>query len=181
MTQSARELELLVTRCQLGEAEAFDELVERWHPALWRYVRRVCGDADLAEEVLQEGWLRIFRGIDRLREPQRLNAWLYGVVRHTFIERLRRRYADPPSEPIADHLAESDDWHCDPHELDRLRESLASLSMIDREAAVLFYLRELTLDEVASILGVPNGTVKSRLYRVRRQLRDRLRARGVQR
>ncbi|MBZ0114380.1 MAG: RNA polymerase sigma factor [Thermoanaerobaculia bacterium] len=176
------ELELLVTRCQLGEQQGFDQLVERWHPPLWAYVSSMTGDPAVAEEVLQEGWLRILRGIGRLREPARLQAWLYSIVRRTFMDRLRDRYRlkrfepideEPPGvEPPADL-----DWE----ERDHLQRSVGELSLADRETLVLFYLRELQLEEVAEILDIPIGTVKSRLHRARRALRKSLTQKGVQR
>ena len=61
--------ELLAIRCQLGEPGAFDALIERWHGPLWKYARRLTGDDDAASETVQDVWLRILRGISRLREP----------------------------------------------------------------------------------------------------------------
>lgn len=170
-----RESELLVTRCQLGEPAAFDRLVERWHPPIWRWVRGVAGDAEVAEEIVQEVWLRILRGIGRLRDPARLRSWLFSIVRRTFVDRLRWRYADERHEPLAAEPAGGDAVdEFAAEEIDLLHAAVATLPPPDRETIVLFYLRELSLQEVAEVLGVPVGTVKSRLHRARRQLRERL-------
>jgi len=176
------ELELLVARCQLGEPSAFDALVERWHEPLWRYVRSMTGDPATAEEVLQDGWLRILRGIDRLREPARLQAWLFSIVRRAFVDRLRARYADSGLEPLDEEPPEEDPaselgWE----ESESLHRALQTLPPPDRETVVLFYLQELDLREVAEVLDVPVGTVKSRLHRARRSLRDQLETQGVTR
>lgn len=174
-----RETELLVARCQLGEPAAFERLVERWHLPIWRWVRGVAGDPAVAEEIVQEAWLRILRGIGRLRDPARLRSWLFSIVRRTFVDRLRWRYAEERNEPLdaepaggdaTDELAAED--------LDHLHAAVADLPPPDRETIVLFYLRELDLREVAEVLGVPVGTVKSRLHRARRRLRERLAAQG---
>lgn len=174
-----RATELLVVRCQLGEAAAFDELVARWHEPVWRWVSGVAGDPAAAEEIVQEAWLRILRGIGSLRQPERLRSWLFSIVRRTFVDRLRWRYAAERHEPLADEPAGGDETDLlAAEELDLLHAAVAELPPPDRETIVLFYLRELDLKEVAEVLGVPVGTVKSRLHRARRRLRERLAAPG---
>jgi RNA polymerase sigma-70 factor (ECF subfamily) len=175
------ETELLVARCQLGEPRGFDELVARWHEPLWRYVLGLTGDPAAAEEVLQEGWLRILRGIGRLREPARLRPWLYSIVRRTFADRLRVRYAESNVEPLEAEPADDPPPALGWEESEGLHRALAALPPPDRETVVLFYLRELDLGEVAEVLGIPAGTVKSRLHRGRRLLREALADQGVTR
>lgn len=175
-------LELLAIRCQLGEPGAIDELVERWHPSLWRYVRRLISDDSIAEEVHQDVWLRILRSIDRLRDPSRLAPWLLGIARRAVIDRLRQRYGEAvlvslDDEPLA--ASENDEIAFDENET--LHQTLEDLPWAEREALTLFYLRELDLNEVAAVLEVPPGTVKSRLHRARRIMRERLNAKGVTR
>lgn len=177
----ALELELLAVRCQLGEREAFDELVARWHEPLWRYVLAMTGDPDVAEDVLQEGWLRVLRGIDGLRQPARLRSWVFTIVRRTFLDRLRVRYAEPDLEPLDGPLPDDGPELLDPAEANALDEALTTLSPPDRETIVLFYLQGLDLREVAEVLDIPVGTVKSRLHRARGLLRDRLEDQGVRR
>ena len=175
--------ELLAIRCQLGEPDAFDELIRRWHGPLWKYVRRLVGDEEAAEETLQDAWLRVLRGIGRLRDASRLRAWLFGIARRAVMDRLRERYATPPTDPVDEmELAGPDDpRQVDDLETDlaRLHEELQRLPIVEREVLTLFYLQELTLGEVADVLDVPVGTVKSRLFRARRLLRHEMDARGV--
>lgn len=174
--EAARQ-ELLVVRCQLGEREAFDELAERWHLPIWRYVRRLLGRDEEAEEVAQEVWLRILRGILALQEPGRLPAWIFTIARRTVMDRLRVRYAEAPLVPLEELGTEEPDLGWMDEEV--LECALLELSPMEREVLVLFHLRELTLREVAEVLGVPSGTVKSRLSRARLALEQRLRAKGV--
>jgi RNA polymerase sigma factor (sigma-70 family) len=181
VTTGGRDEELLVARCQLGDPAAFDDLVARWHEPLWRYVRGASGDAVMAEDVLQDGWLRILRGIDRLQDAARLRPWLFSIVRRALMDRLRTRYThesheplddiEPADEGVADELAWAD--------RDRLMAALDMLPAPERETITLFYLEELDLKEVAQLQGVPVGTVKSRLHRARRLLRERLTSHGV--
>jgi RNA polymerase sigma factor (sigma-70 family) len=178
----ALEDELLAIRCQLGEPGAFDLLIERWHGPLWKYARRLTGEDDAAAETVQDVWLRILRGISRLREPSRLRAWIFGIARRALMDRLRVKLsapvhvdvdvADLPGTEDADDLSEA---------IGRMHQELARLPVTEREVLVLFYLQELSLAELAEVLAIPVGTVKSRLFRARQLLRRQLEIKGVQR
>ena len=168
--------ELLAIRCQLGEPAAFDDLIGRWHGPLWAFVRRFTGNDDAARETLQDVWLRVIRGIVRLRDGSKLRAWLFGIARRTLMDRLRDQYAraravdadvdvdEIPAEPAVDEIGD----------LDALERALEQIPLLEREAVTLFYLQELSLNEIAEALNVPVGTVKSRLFRGRRLLRQRM-------
>lgn len=176
----ARADELLAIRCQLGERAAFDDLIERWHGPLWRYVRRLVVNEEEAADTLQDAWLRVLRALPGLRDPARLRPWLFGIARRTVMDRLRRRYAEPaPASLEGRDLPGVEDPRPMEEDLDLMREELAGLPLVEREVLVLFHLRELTLAQVAEALAVPVGTVKSRLFRARRLLRERLTNRGM--
>jgi RNA polymerase sigma-70 factor (ECF subfamily) len=167
--------ELLAIRCQLGEREAFDALIDRWHDPLWRYARRLAGTDDAASEVAQDVWLRVLRGIGRLREPARLRPWLFGITRRALMDRLRLKYANLDVVQVDDvELAAAEAGDDIETELESMQEALMRLPLVEREVLTLFYLRELTLVEVSDILEVPAGTVKSRLHRARHLLRREL-------
>jgi RNA polymerase sigma factor (sigma-70 family) len=177
----ALEDELLAIRCQLGEPAAFDTLIERWHGPLWKYARRLTGEDEAAGEIVQDVWLRILRGIGRLRDPARLRPWVFGIARRTVMDRLRVKFAQPALADIdvAD-LAGGDDDAGLSDTLGVMHEELARMPVLEREVLVLFYLRELSLAELADVLAVPVGTVKSRLFRARQMLRRQLESKGVQ-
>ncbi len=167
--------ELLVVRCQLGEIQAFDELVACWHPRLWGYVRRLAPEHGIAEELIQEVWVRILRGLPRLRDGGRLAPWMHRIARNVVMDRLRDRYAAPPDAAVDPDQVEVEST-LSAVDLDGrdLRRGLSSLPLIEREVLTLFYLQELRLSEVSEILGIPVGTVKSRLFRARGLLRKTL-------
>lgn len=176
----AREDEWLVVRCQLGERPAFDELIERWGTPVWKYVRRLSNSDDAADDIVQNVWLRVLRGLHKLRDGSKLRAWLFGIARRTLMDRLREQYAAPDMSAIDDidlpALDAPEDMETD---LATVERELARLPVVEREVLTLFYLRELSLDEVADVLGVPIGTVKSRLFRARRILRREVERRGT--
>ena len=164
--------ELLVVRCQLGEPDAFDELIARWQTPLWVYIRRMTGRNEDAQDVLQDVWLRTIRGIPRLRDGARLRAWLFGIARRVLMDRLRRQYATPAVGPLD---GEDPEWEPEllhrEADLTAMEAALDTLPLAEREVLTLFYLRDLSLVELADTLDIPVGTVKSRLFRARRLLR----------
>jgi RNA polymerase sigma factor (sigma-70 family) len=164
---------VLAVRCQLGDADAWEALVRRWHPRLSRFIARMLSDGAAVDDVLQTVWLRVVRSLVQLKEPERLAAWLYGVARRTVADRFREQYRRPP----ADEIVEIPDWDGGPDMLavvDEVEASLGRLHPADREAVVLHYLEELPVAEVAEVCGVPPGTIKSRLHRARRILQSTL-------
>ena len=174
---SAHADELLVLRCQLGERQAFDGLIDRWAAPLHRHVLRVTGEADVADELTQDIWLRVLQGIARLREPARFRPWLFGTAHRVLMDRFRRQYAAPlDAETDLDTIADPEPG-ASPERMaadQDVERNLHRLPVLEREVLTLFYLDELTIPEVALALDVPPGTVKSRLFRARKQLRSAL-------
>jgi RNA polymerase sigma-70 factor (ECF subfamily) len=123
---------------------------------------------DLADDVAQEVWLAVVRGLPRLKEPERFAAWLFTIARRSVVNHLRHRYAEQPQVDIADEPDLADGV------VDRVdvRRLLDGVPLMEREVLVLFHLEDLSLEECAEVLGVPVGTVKSRLHRARRLLRE---------
>ncbi len=171
--------ELLAIRCQLGERAAFEALVARWHEPMWRYLRRLAGNDDAARDLMQDTWLRVLRGIASLREPAKLRPWLFGIARRVAMDKFRYQYARPAAEDVElDALAAPDSDLALDADFAALDAGIAKLPAFEREAVTLFYLRELTIEEIAGLLGSPAGTIKSRLFRARQLLRRELSIEG---
>jgi len=166
---------LLVVRCQLGEREAFDALVRRWSTPLHRYAMQLAQDSELARDLVQDVWLRVLRGIGGLREPTHVRAWMFGIAHRTFADRLRARYAMPIDHAVQPETLVADDGDVEDQALMRmLADGVDALPLIEREVVVLFHFEELSLSDIAGVLAIPVGTVKSRLFRARALLRQRL-------
>jgi len=166
---------VLAVRCQLGDEDAFDTLVERFHPALHNYARRLTGSDDAASDAVQDVWVRVVRGLPRLREPERLRAWIFGSAHRTRMDRLRERYAtrEVPGGDMSEQAAEPVDLSAEEQSA-AVHVALDAMPVVEREILTLFYLRELGLAEISSALDVPIGTVKSRLFRARKLLHTRM-------
>ncbi|HSK24039.1 MAG TPA: sigma-70 family RNA polymerase sigma factor [Egicoccus sp.] len=177
--------ELVVVRCQLGERDAFGPLIARWHRPVTTFVAGMVGAGPRAEDLVQDVWVRVLRSLPRLNDPAVFPAWLFTLARRVVLDDLRRTYRRPSIDDGADPDGPATgDSEADVArllgrvDLDR---ALATLGADDREAVVLFHLLDLPIDDVAAIAGVPPGTVKSRLHRARRRLRDHLDDQGAPR
>ena len=164
--------EMLAIRCQLGEPAAFEALISQWAPTLHRYLLRITGDTDATQDLLQEIWLSVLRGISALADCAKLRSWLFSIAHRCVMDRLRSQYRaqidpDIALEQIVDENSEL--AHADTRSM--VLDGLAMLPMAEREVLSLFYLQELSLAEIASVIEVPVGTVKSRLFRARKLLR----------
>ena len=165
----------VVVRCQVGEREAFGELVGQWHGVVWGYVRGMVGRDEVADDVAQEVWVAVVRGLPRLREPAGFAGWLFTIARRAVMNHLRDRYAGPAVEGAWAHTAEEPAGEDLAEQVIRrtdLVRWLAEVPLVEREVLVLFHLEEMSLEECAQVLGVPVGTVKSRLFRARRMVRE---------
>ncbi len=180
MSVGRREMVLLVVRCQLGEREAFRELVHLWHDPLWRYVRGMVGSCHVADDLTQEAWVSVVRGLTRLQEPERFAPWLFTIARRTVTDHLRQTYRAPRTTAVETDEVADDDGLGDLLTALEIEAGLSGLPLPEREVLILFHLQDLSLSTCSEVLGVPPGTVKSRLHRARRMLRDVLVKRGFE-
>jgi RNA polymerase sigma factor (sigma-70 family) len=172
-TPDTRADELLAIRCQLGERDAFEALIARWHEPVWRYLRRLANSDDAASDLSQDTWVRVLRGVASLRDPVSLRPWLFGIARRVAMDRFRREYRQAVDADAAlEDLAATDDDADLEADLAALESKLQCLPLRERETLALFYLRELSIEQIAALLAVPAGTVKSRLFRARQLLRQ---------
>ncbi len=168
-----------VLRAQSGDVEAFDELLKAVQEPLYRYIFHVVRESSLAEDVLQEVFLRIYRKLKYLREPEVFRAWAYRIAtRETFRHLKReRRWTEQVRDETALKLIPSPPPRREefaPELIEQLTAEIATLSPASRAVIVLYYLHEMSLDETAAVLEIPLGTVKSRLAYGLESLRARL-------
>ena len=165
------ESELLVVRWLRGEREAFGQMVRLWERSLFYYIRRLVECEADAWEVLQETWLKVLKAQKALRVPAAFPAFLYRTARNAAVSRLRGNLArsDESVEEIGDEAGE--DWVSEFDHAEEVHRALDQLPVNQREVLTLFFLKELSLEEIAGLLEIPVGTVKSRLHHARRAIR----------
>jgi RNA polymerase sigma-70 factor (ECF subfamily) len=168
--------ELLTLRCQAGEPAAFAELIATFERPLRYYLVKLLGDEDRAYDVLQEVWLKVVHSIRQLVEPAALRVWLYRLAHGVAVDQIRRRRVRQVAEQ--ERAAPEDAAEPDPDftviDAHAIHRALDELPSLQREALVLFFLEDLSLQGIAEVLQCPVGTVKSRLYYAKLALRDLL-------
>lgn len=152
-----------------GDVAAFERLVQAMQGRVWRYIVHLVGDDALAEDVSQEVFLRVHRKLRTLRDPDRFVPWLLAMARNAAYDAGRSK-ARCPVRLVDDWESELPRPSPDPHIGLDVYEALESLDFDLREAVVLVGMIELSYDEAAGAIGIPAGTVKSRVFRARRQL-----------
>ena len=173
----------LVKRAQQGDQEAFAELVIRHQRYVYNLAYRLLRDTDEAEDLAQEAFLRAWRGLGGFRGEAKFTTWLYRVVTNLCYNRLnglRRQLVDVNADDV-DLLASPSDE--DPPMAAEAAERRAFLhrqiaALPDKYQLVitLFYLQEFSYQEIAQVLDLPLGTVKTHLYRARERLKQQLQA-----
>ena len=172
--------ELLVLRCRRGDSRAFRELVGIYERRLLYYLRRLCSDEQEAWDILQQVWIKVIRNIRSIREPRKFTSWLYAVAHRTAADRIRAlakenaRQEEFDLDEIAD---ENSDWEY-LENAGLVHYGLGKLPINQREILSFFFLEEFTIAEIAGILKLPDGTVKSRLHRAKKALRSILAREG---
>ena len=154
----------------------FDALVKALSPELYRYAVGLCRNPDVAQDLVQETFLRAWRKQETLRDNQAARAWLYTILRNEharLYERRRPEARDPeqlPPIPVRDYDTSTEAF--------ALRRALAGLDLQYREPLLLQIIGGFSCREIGELLDLNTNTVLTRLFRARRQLRDTLEGRG---
>jgi RNA polymerase sigma-70 factor, ECF subfamily len=169
---------LLVRRLRRGDRTACDELIERYHAKVYGYLRRLGAAGPLAEDLTQETYAKAWTSIAALREAASLRCWLLAIARNEYFQWARGRSmerevaVDPPETAAAGPDPEAT---AALQERDRLVHlAVGRLEPGLRELVTLHYAQGLSLKEVGAVLGIPAGTVKSRVHRALDLLRAML-------
>jgi len=168
----------LILRAQSGDTRAFDELLQSVQTRLFRYIFRLVGERGLAEDVTQEVFLIIYRKLRWLENPQLFRAWAYRIASREAFKRLKRerRWAEQiRDEEILEKIsaAETEEIY-EPELIEKLPTLISEVSPASRAVLILHYLDEMPLSEVAEILDISTGTVKSRLAYGLTSLREKI-------
>ena len=177
--------EVLIGRIASGDRLAMQVLFARHHVRVYRFVLRVVRDETKAEDLISEVFLDVWRQADRFEGRSAVSTWLLAIARFKALSALRRR----PDEELDEEAAEAiEDPSDNPEESlakkDKssvIRKCLEGLSADHREIIDLVYYHEKSVEEVAEIVGIPENTVKTRMFYARKKLGELLKAAGVER
>jgi len=173
------EMDELVARAQAGERGAFDELVRRTHADTYTLAYRLCGNEEDARDVVQDAYLRAFKGLKRFRGDAQFTTWMYRITANcanTLMGKRHRHRHDELPETVEDTDHERDPAaRADALALRQdLEDALATLSPKLRAVVLLRDVYELPHEDIAAELGISETAAKVRLHRARRQLKEQL-------
>ena len=179
----------LVERCRVNDEAAFNEIVSRYKNKVYNYVYRMTGSSDDAEDLTQEVFIRTYVSLDSFRGQSSLNTWLFRIASNLCTDRFRRQKNRTPAysldEPVGGEGDQTGhevaDTTYEPHRLlenvemaEQIQLALSQLPEKLRATLILHDVEGLPYEEIAQVVGCPLGTVKSRLFNARMQLRQRL-------
>ena len=174
---SANDDQADVERVLAGDISAFEGIVRRWQGPLINLAYRFCRDRGRAEEMAQEAFLRAYRALGQWRKDAVFSTWLFALATNLYRSELRRipaltvsldDIAEPPDARASDGGLEDQDRDL------AVRRAVGALPAKYREALILFYFHDMDITTAARSLGLPEGTVKARLFRGREILRSKL-------
>ena len=177
--------EALISRIASGDKLAMQVLFARHHVRVFRFVLRLVRDQTQAEDLISEVFLDVWRQAGRFEARSAVSTWLLAIARYKALSALRRRPDEELDEEAAAAIEDpADDPEVAVQKKDKgeiLRKCLAALSPEHREIIDLVYYHEKSVEEVATIVSIPENTVKTRMFYARKRLSELLRAEGIDR
>ena len=173
--------ELLLRKAQHGDPEAFEQLITPLEQLIWRICWHYTGNRESAEDCGQETMIRIWRSLDSYRGDCALESWVYRIAANCCMDYLRKKKRDKgvSMEPMqeqgfdpADPSPGTEEQVVAADEQKRLREAITMLPEDQREALIMTQLEKVPYEEAARLLGVSEGTIKSRVNRAKARLKE---------
>ncbi len=164
----------LIERCRTGDDIAFGELVERYKHLVYGMVWRLTSDRTQTDDLAQEVFLKVYRGLPYFRGEARLSTWIFRIVSNVCSEARGHRSAEIPDSPAILERGSPDGAFADLELRDRLDKAIAQLPDQYRFLIAAHYLKGVQYDALAEALEIPIGTVKTHLHRAKRRLRELL-------
>ena len=166
-TVSDIENQLLVMDAQDGDAQAMEKLVSRWQKKLWQYVFRLTSNRVATWDITQQCWLEIIKGLKKLNDPACFKAWAYRIATNKSMDWLKNKCKN---QHINLDSVEVD--CCQKNEDLRVKELVQRLKNDSKAVLSLYYFERLSINEISIALNIPQGTVKSRLFKARDELKQ---------
>jgi RNA polymerase sigma-70 factor, ECF subfamily len=178
----------LVARCKSGERGAFDDLIRKYEKKVYNFAFRLCGNYDEANDVASETFVRVYNALPNFRGDSRFITWLFRIITNVYLDEKKRQRARP--QQSLEEMIELEETAVqrqieDPsltpqqtvelsERYDLLQAAINSLPDYQRMMIVMYHTENRSYEEIAEVLDLPIGTVKSRLNRARLSLREKL-------
>jgi RNA polymerase sigma-70 factor, ECF subfamily len=163
----------IALRCQSGETGAFEDLIAIMERPLLYYASSLMGDQDSGLDVLQEVWIKVLRDIRKLKDPSSLRSWLYTITHGIAVDRIRRNASRERAEQVElEDFQETEEPSFEGEEAAAIHQALSQIGLRHREVLVLHFLEDLSIVEIAEVVGCSEGTVKSRIHYAKRAMKE---------
>ncbi len=165
--------EWITLRCQSGDMSAFEDLVAVMERPLLYYATTLTGSQDIGLDVLQDVWIKVLHGIRKLKDPGSLRSWLYTITHGVAVDRIRRNTFRERAEQVElEDFQEVEEPSFAVEDAAAIHLALSQISLTHREVLVLHFLEEMSIAEIATVVGCSEGTVKSRLHYAKRAMKE---------
>jgi RNA polymerase sigma-70 factor, ECF subfamily len=165
--------EWIALRCQDGDDTGFEDLVALMQRPLLYYATKLTGNEQTACDVLQDVWVKVFRGIRGLKNPASLRPWLYRITHGLVVDRIRQHVSrERAEEARVDGFQEGGDISFARDDASAIHEALNDLQPKHREVLILYFLEDFSLAEIAAVVGRSEGTVKSRIHYAKQRMKE---------
>ena len=178
-SETRTQYEWLALRCQTGEAGAFEDLIAVMERPLLYYAASLTGDPDSGLDVLQEVWIKVFRGMRKQKDPGSLRSWLYSITHGIVVDRIRKNISRERAEEVQlEDFQEAEEPTFAEDDAEAIHQALGEIGVKHREVLVLHFLEDLSMAEIAEVVGCSEGTVKSRIHYAKLAIKKTLSGRG---
>ncbi len=162
----------LMADIRAGEVRKLAVLFDRHHAGLYRYAMKMTGNPSWSEDLVQEIFVRLLKYRETFRDGHSFPTWMYRIARNAYIDQTRKKRWEVYSEtPIEQSVQPSNDLE-EAQDVEFLRKALQRLPEPQREILVLARFQQLPYEQIGELLGIGVGTVKTRIHRATKQLRD---------
>ena len=175
-----------IQRARRGDREAIAELIRSYQRPLEAFLFRLCGQSDLAEDIAQESFVRVIRSLDRFDERFRFSTWLFTIGKRLLVNHQQKMKPTADSEIVEFRAGEYSTPASETIEAERtarvgklVEVALASLVSPQREIVLLFHQQGWSVQQISEELSMPEGTIKSHLFRARRRMLEAIERSGV--
>ncbi len=169
----------LIKRAKTGDAEAISSLIRAHQESLYAFMLRMSGRPEVAEDVVQEAFVRVLKNLDRFDPKYRFSTWLFTIAKRLYVNWVQKFHPIAESEIVNGWRSDDDSPVADAVGVETrttarraVAHGLASLGDAQREIVLLFHQQEWSIADISLYLSMPEGTIKSHLHRARRKMRE---------
>jgi RNA polymerase sigma-70 factor (ECF subfamily) len=164
--------ELLVIKCQQNDSEAFSDLVGKWQERLWRYAFKMTGSEAAAWDIVQETWSSVIQGLGKLKDVSTFSCWLFRIVNNKCVDWARQQQRQSRLNSHLEGNLKREASQKANEKADIFQRAITKLTPERKALIMLRYSGDFSIGQIARILNIPEGTVKSRLHRTVNELRQ---------